>query len=168
MFLMLWLFNRAPHVVVTPNHKIISLLLHNCSFATVMNHNVNIWYAGYLIYDPPPKKRGCDLQVKHHCARPFPHLLQVTQPGRLLCISAAAADLHQVSLKKPCRRPLLLPSVLQMQARQSCSELIRGPNGIQTEHASPGSRVNATSTLLGAHSNWYIVTLGRKSPPTLT
>jgi hypothetical protein len=25
------------HVVVTPNYKIISLLLHNCKFATVMN-----------------------------------------------------------------------------------------------------------------------------------
>jgi hypothetical protein len=28
--------------VVTPNHKMISLLLHNCNFVTVMNHNVNI------------------------------------------------------------------------------------------------------------------------------
>jgi hypothetical protein len=28
-----------------PNHKIISLLLHNCNFATAMNHNVNIWCA---------------------------------------------------------------------------------------------------------------------------
>ena len=25
-----------------PDHKIITLLLHNCSFATAMNHNVNI------------------------------------------------------------------------------------------------------------------------------
>jgi hypothetical protein len=28
------------------NHKIISLLLHYCNFATVMNRNENIWYAG--------------------------------------------------------------------------------------------------------------------------
>ena len=35
-FLMLW----------WPQHKIISLLSHNHNFATVMNHNVNIQYAG--------------------------------------------------------------------------------------------------------------------------
>jgi hypothetical protein len=37
--------------VVAPNHKIISLLFHNCNFATVRNYNVNIWYAEYLIYN---------------------------------------------------------------------------------------------------------------------
>ena len=41
-FLMLRPFNTVPHVVVTSNHKIISLLLHNCNFATVMNYNVNM------------------------------------------------------------------------------------------------------------------------------
>jgi hypothetical protein len=35
-------FNTDPPVVMIPNHKIILLLLHNCNFATVMNHNVNI------------------------------------------------------------------------------------------------------------------------------
>jgi hypothetical protein len=35
-------FNTVPHVVVTPNHKVIMLLLHNCNFATIMNHHVNI------------------------------------------------------------------------------------------------------------------------------
>ena len=35
-------FNLVPHGVVTPNHKIILFLLHNCNFSTVMNHNVNI------------------------------------------------------------------------------------------------------------------------------
>jgi hypothetical protein len=30
--------------VVTINHKIISLILPNCYFATVRNHNVNIGY----------------------------------------------------------------------------------------------------------------------------
>jgi hypothetical protein len=34
---------------VTPNHKIISLLLYNYNFATIMSHNVNICYTGYLI-----------------------------------------------------------------------------------------------------------------------
>lgn len=38
------LFKTVPHVVVTSNHEIISLLLHNCNFTTLMNHNVNIWY----------------------------------------------------------------------------------------------------------------------------
>jgi hypothetical protein len=41
----------VPHVLVTPNHKIISLLLPNCNFATVMNCNVNMPDAGYLICD---------------------------------------------------------------------------------------------------------------------
>ena len=27
-------FSKVPRVVVTPNHKIISLLLHNCKFAS--------------------------------------------------------------------------------------------------------------------------------------
>ena len=40
-FLKLRPFNTVPHVVVTPNHKSISLLLHNCNFATLMNCNVN-------------------------------------------------------------------------------------------------------------------------------
>jgi hypothetical protein len=35
-------FNTAPHVAVIPNHKIISLLLHNCIFATVKNNNIGI------------------------------------------------------------------------------------------------------------------------------
>jgi hypothetical protein len=41
-FLMLGPFNTFPHVVIVPNHKIISLLPHKCTFATVMNCNVNI------------------------------------------------------------------------------------------------------------------------------
>lgn len=32
-----------------PNHKIISLLLHNRNFATVMNPNVDVWCAAYLM-----------------------------------------------------------------------------------------------------------------------
>jgi hypothetical protein len=35
-----------------PNCKVISLLLHNYNFATVMNHDVNNQYVGYLIFDP--------------------------------------------------------------------------------------------------------------------
>ena len=40
-FLVLRLLTTLLHVVVTPNHKIISLLLRNCDFATVMNHNMS-------------------------------------------------------------------------------------------------------------------------------
>ena len=36
------LIQLIPRVVATLNHKIISLLLHNCNFAVVMNHHVNI------------------------------------------------------------------------------------------------------------------------------
>lgn len=35
-------FPTVPHVVGTPNHRIISLLLHNYNFTTVRNHNVNL------------------------------------------------------------------------------------------------------------------------------
>ena len=35
--------------MVTPNHKVILLLLYNCNFAAVKDFNVNIWHAGYLI-----------------------------------------------------------------------------------------------------------------------
>ena len=37
-------FNTIPHIVVIPHHhhKIVSLLFHNYSFATVVNCNVNI------------------------------------------------------------------------------------------------------------------------------
>ena len=41
-FLVLSPFNSVPHVVMTPKNKRILLLLHNCNFATPMNHNVNI------------------------------------------------------------------------------------------------------------------------------
>jgi hypothetical protein len=44
--------NTVPHVVITPNHKVISLLLYNCNFATLVNCNINIWYVEYLICDP--------------------------------------------------------------------------------------------------------------------
>jgi hypothetical protein len=33
---------NALHVVLAPNHKLLSLLLHNRRFATVMSCNVNI------------------------------------------------------------------------------------------------------------------------------
>jgi hypothetical protein len=45
-FLVLWSFNAVPRAVLTFNHKVISLQLHNDNFATVVNCNVNSRYAG--------------------------------------------------------------------------------------------------------------------------
>jgi hypothetical protein len=60
-------FNIIPHVVVTPNHKIILLLLHNYKFAILASINVSIWYTGYLICDP---KRSWDLHGENHHSGP--------------------------------------------------------------------------------------------------
>lgn len=56
--------------VVTPNHKIILLLLHYCNFSAARNCNIRyIWYAGYLTCGPvkrsfePP--RGGNPQVEN-------------------------------------------------------------------------------------------------------
>jgi hypothetical protein len=35
-------YNTVPHVVVTPNHEIISLQPHNNYFTNVINHNIKI------------------------------------------------------------------------------------------------------------------------------
>jgi hypothetical protein len=63
VFISTWYSSSCCHV---PSHNIISFWLHKCKFATVMNHTVNIWYAGYLICDP---HRGHDLQVEKHWSR---------------------------------------------------------------------------------------------------
>ena len=55
--LMLQPFNTVPHAMVAANHKIMSLLLNKCIFATVMSHNINIWYSGYLICGPQRGQR---------------------------------------------------------------------------------------------------------------
>lgn len=44
-FLMLHPFSTVSHIVVAPNHEVISSLLHNCNLTTVINCNVNIRYA---------------------------------------------------------------------------------------------------------------------------
>lgn len=43
-FLMLPPFNTVPHIVVTANHNIISLLFQNINFAIIVNCNVDIWF----------------------------------------------------------------------------------------------------------------------------
>jgi hypothetical protein len=47
----LWPFNKVSHVIVTPDIKLFSLLLHNCNFAIVMNCNINNWYTACLVCD---------------------------------------------------------------------------------------------------------------------
>jgi hypothetical protein len=66
-FLMLQPFNRVPHVGLIPTVKLFHyyFIIHcYCNFATIMNHNINIWYADYLICHP---QRGRDLQVENCC-----------------------------------------------------------------------------------------------------
>lgn len=40
-FLMRQPFNTVPHAELSPTIKLFSSLLYNCSFATIVNHNVN-------------------------------------------------------------------------------------------------------------------------------
>lgn len=47
-FLMLRPFQIVIHIVGTPIIKLFLLLLQNYNFAIAMNHDVNIWYAGYV------------------------------------------------------------------------------------------------------------------------
>ena len=55
---MLQPFNTVLFIVVTPNHKIILLLLHNCNFATAMDCKANISYAGMCYADPQVENGG--------------------------------------------------------------------------------------------------------------
>jgi hypothetical protein len=64
---MLWPFNTVPQVVVILNHTVISFLLHNCNFVTVMDHNVNIWYTRYLIFNA--SQRGHCPHVENYWSR---------------------------------------------------------------------------------------------------
>jgi hypothetical protein len=69
---MLQPFNTIPHSVVTPIQKSILLLHRNCNFSGVTNHNVNIWYNGYLVCDPNDSvfqtPRHCNAQVENCCS----------------------------------------------------------------------------------------------------
>lgn len=49
-------FNTVPNVA-TPNHIIISLLLNNCYFATVMNHNLIYRFLTYRLRPWSPSFR---------------------------------------------------------------------------------------------------------------
>lgn len=63
--------NTVP-CIMTPNLKIIPLLLYNSNFDTVMKSNTVIWYTGYLIGDPlviPVVSWGHDPQAENHVPR---------------------------------------------------------------------------------------------------
>lgn len=72
-FLKLWLFNTAPHAVVTSNHKIIPMLLH----AIVKNHNVENVISAFLTVLGYPCERAleyqkdCNPQVENQCFKPI-------------------------------------------------------------------------------------------------
>jgi len=51
-FVVLRPYNTVPHVSVTPHHKIIALLLHNCNFVTVTSCNVPVWHSAYCYVAP--------------------------------------------------------------------------------------------------------------------
>lgn len=71
-FLTLQPLNTVPHVVGTSNHTLISLLLHNYSYATVMNCNINIYvfqFLGNLCERVVLLQRGCDPQVENDYSR---------------------------------------------------------------------------------------------------
>lgn len=65
-FGVLQLFNTAPHIVVTYSHEIISMRFYNYNLVTVMNSNVNVWHAIYMITD---SKNGYNTQVENCSVR---------------------------------------------------------------------------------------------------
>lgn len=84
--------------MVTSNHKIILVLLHNCNFVTVMNCNVNTGYAGYQMCDP---QGGCDPQVENEWSREEEGIKRKTrrsgrgggrEEGRLAYATVSLAD----------------------------------------------------------------------------
>lgn len=66
IFSMLGPFNAVPQAVVTANYKIISLLLHNCNSAIVMDHNANTRHGGYPLHN---SQRAPDPQVENRFSR---------------------------------------------------------------------------------------------------
>lgn len=63
----------------TPTRKLLLLLLPNCDFAAVINHNVNIHFLALLGETPvkwlfgPSPQRGLDPQVDNYCPTPTRH-----------------------------------------------------------------------------------------------
>lgn len=67
-FLQLRSFNAVSHVVVTPNHKVIQLLHHNCNLINVMNHNAKLVRRTADMH-PPWKDHWTPKQVITHRLR---------------------------------------------------------------------------------------------------
>lgn len=78
-------FSTVPYIVVTPKHKIILLPLHNCNFDTAMNHDLNIWYVGYLICDPQVEKHWSNQIGKPGQRTPLLQLAQEADSDFPLC-----------------------------------------------------------------------------------
>ena len=77
---MLQPFNTVFHVMVIPppGIKVILFLLHSCNFATVMDCNINIYYARYLLHDLCERVGQPDPQVEnHHLSSSLPLAIHV-------------------------------------------------------------------------------------------
>ena len=69
-FLMLWTFNIVLHVMVIPKHKIIFIAPLNCSFATVVNHNLCfLMVSGDPLKGPFSLQRGHDPHGENLCSK---------------------------------------------------------------------------------------------------
>lgn len=74
-----------------PIIKLFLLLLYDCNFSIVINSNVIICYAGYLICSPVKvlfDPKGCYLQVVKHCSRD------------LICLCVNNTDIHLKIIKE--------------------------------------------------------------------
>lgn len=96
----------VPQAVVTPNHTIILLVLHNCNFDTVMNHYVN------LICNPSDH----DPKVTCWC----------TDCGATSCVTPCnlAASLYA---QQPCTKP---PSSHTLEKRKPSDFKFKHPSSL--------------------------------------
>lgn len=66
--------------MTAPNHSISSLLLQNCNFATLMNHNVNIWNADIWYVNPKgSQSTGWELKSNSFPRGLFSSILNVSR-----------------------------------------------------------------------------------------
>lgn len=106
-FLMLQPFlmrNTVSHVVMTPNNNITSLLLHNCSFATVMNHTVHVCLPGgpqWSLWEAPFTYWGGRYpQVENNSTKGL-NLLQSERFPKILMLTRAYYLLFRTKKVKP-------------------------------------------------------------------
>lgn len=129
IFLTPWPFNTIPHTVVTPNYKIILLLFHHNSFATIMNPNVNMWCIGCLVCDT---QRDFKPQIENCCLL---HPLNVSQqflPPSLLtfrCLPSLFASSHLCEVTSSPKPSKLLESV-KCVTRKTCHAVVAPTEGL--------------------------------------